>query len=226
MTSPRAFVFDLDGTLIDSMPLVVRAYQHALAPYHSPLSEAELLQRMGGPPERIFAQLLQDSTHISGALQRLETYAADAWKLIQPFPGVREMLDALAAARCQLALWTGRERASAEWLLREHEFASRIRVTLCGDDLPTHKPDPAGLAELLRRLQAQPADAVFVGDAGVDVQAGAALGVRTVYITHGAETEPSLRAAAWRVVDTPAEAYGLLRSLLPPDTTVAAKSVP
>lgn len=223
---PQAIVFDLDGTLLDSMPLVLRAYHHALAPYLSPLTDAELLQRMGGPPERIFEQLLQDSTHVTGAMERLQRYAGEAWELIQPFPGMLEALDAYRRAGCRLGVWTGRERASTEWLLQRHGLAGRIQQLVCGDDLGSHKPDPAGLAEILRRLDATRSTAVFVGDADVDVQAGAQLGVPTLHIAHGVPRSATVREQAWRSVDTPAEAYEMLRTLFPPDTTPGTTSVP
>jgi HAD superfamily hydrolase (TIGR01509 family) len=223
---PKALVFDLDGTLLDSMPLVLRAYHHALAPYAAPMTDAELMARLGGPPERIFEQLLSDSTHVTGALERLARYSGEAWQLIEPFPGMIDALDAYRRAGCALGVWTGRERASTEWLLQRHGLAGRIQQVVCGDDLGTHKPDPAGLAEILRRLGAPTDDAVFVGDADVDVAAGARLGVRTLHIAHGVPPSATVRAEAWRSVDTPSAAYEMLRTLFPPDTTPARTSVP
>lgn len=222
----RAIVFDLDGTLLDSMPLVLQAYHHAIAPYRSPMTDAELLKRMGGPPQRIFEQLLEHSTHVTGALERLETYAAQAWQLIKPYPGVTQALDHLRAAEVKLGIWTGRERESTEWLLQAHALTGRIETMVCGDDLPSHKPDPAGLADVLRRLGVNQTDAVFVGDAAVDVEAGAALGVRTIFIAHGTAPSHAVRGAAWRCVDTPNEAYDLLRRQVSPDLRDTRKSEP
>lgn len=212
----RGLVFDLDGTLIDSMGLVLRAYHHALEPYAAPLSDAELMTRMGGPPQRIFEQLLADSSHVSGALRRLEHFARDAWQKIEPFPGALPALGTFRATGCRLGLWTGRERESTEWLLARHGLAAHLEVLVCGDDLPTHKPDPEGLAAAIRQLGLTTADTVFIGDAEVDVLAGVALGVRTVFIRHG--NPAAVEAQAWRVVDTPADAYRLLSSLLGVDT--------
>ncbi len=217
----RAVVFDLDGTLLDSMPLVLRAYQHALAPYVTALTDGELLRRMGGPPRRIFEQLIDDRTHVSAALHRLDAYAMEAWQQIEPFPGMIPAVDDLRAAGCRLAIWTGRERASTEWLLRRHGLAARIQVAVCGDDLPSHKPDPAGLAEALRLLGVSAGEAVFVGDAGVDVRAGVQLGVRTVFIRHSPTPVGEDEAGAWQVADTPGAAYDFLRRQVSPDTRSA-----
>jgi HAD superfamily hydrolase (TIGR01549 family) len=212
MSSPiRAWVFDLDGTLIDSMPLVLRAYAHALEPFHPPLTEDALRARLGGPPEKVFEQLLNDSSHVTGALRRLEGFGAENWQLIEPFSGMNDLLRDAAAAGVRLAVWTGRERESTTWLLRKHGIAEYLATFLCGDDLPSHKPDPAGLIAVLERLGVTRDDAVFVGDAEVDLMAGAEVDVRTMLITHGLEVNPALQGRAWRIVRNPAEAYSFLR---------------
>ena len=210
----RAVVFDLDGTLIDSMPLVLRAYAHALGPFFDSLSEGEILARLGGPPERLFVEMLKGSAEVEEALQRLREFSLANWKLIQPFAGMNALLAELRQAGCAVAVWTGRERESTEWLMREHGVREHVRTFVCGDDMPSHKPDPAGLAEVLRRLEVGAADALFVGDADVDVLAGAALGVRTVFIQEDRVVDPVVSAKAWRRVRTPAEAYDVVRSEL------------
>jgi phosphoglycolate phosphatase-like HAD superfamily hydrolase len=66
---------------------------------------------------------------------------------------------------------------------------------------------------VLDRLGAQPHEVFFAGDADVDVLAGHAIGVRTVLIRHGRPVAGDVLQRAWRVVDTPAEAYTLLRQV-------------
>lgn len=210
----RAVVFDLDGTLVDSMPLVLRAYAHALAPYLPKISDDELLRQMGGPPDRIFRSLLGEMGKVADALKRLDAYGAESWKDVSAFPGMKEMIGALRVSGLRLAVWTGRERESAEVILREHGLLNQLAVYVCGDDLPTHKPDPAGLKETLTRLNVDLREAIFVGDSEVDLLAGFALGVRTLLITHGRTISDELRAKAWWVSPTPQEAYSLLQDQL------------
>jgi phosphoglycolate phosphatase-like HAD superfamily hydrolase len=76
--------------------------------------------------------------------------------------------------------------------------------------LPTHKPDPQGLAALLDRLGLQPAEALYMGDAEVDVQGGSALGVETLYISHRRPLGATVATLARLVVDLPGEAYALV----------------
>lgn len=215
-TERRAVVFDLDGTLIDSMPLVLRAYAHAIEPFVPGLGTEELRAALGGPPTRIFAQLIADPAKATEALVRMQDYSLTHWKTIQPFTGALPLFAELGAAGVATGIWTGRERESTAWLLKEHGLAEWIQATVCGDDLATHKPDPEGLAAVLQQLHVSPENAIFVGDSEVDVLAGAALHVRTVFITHGRDVPGEIRAAAWRVVEQPPQAFALLREGLGP----------
>ncbi len=211
----RAVVFDLDGTLVDSMPLVLRAFAHALRPYCGEMTPEEITAHLGGPPDRMLRKLIGDDTKVPEAMQRLLDFDVANWRLIQPFDGMHGLLDDLRGARQSLALWTGRERESTGLILTEHGIMPKLDAWVCGDDLPTHKPHPGGLEEALRQLAVTREEALFVGDADVDVLAGSACGVRTLLICHDREVDPAVQAKAWRSVQTPAEAYALVRAELP-----------
>ena len=64
----QAVVYDLDGTLVDSMPMVLQAFAYALEPYLPPLAPMELFARLGGPPDRTFRDLLGNETHAAVAM--------------------------------------------------------------------------------------------------------------------------------------------------------------
>lgn len=204
-----AVVFDLDGTLVDSLPLVLRAFTHALEPF-APRPTMEIFARLGGPPERIFPQLLGGDRHLPAAMERLSAFNRDNHHLIQPFTGVPVVLEQLRVRGITLAIWTGRDRASTEWLLSRHGLAHFFATTVCGDDLPTHKPEPEGLNEILRRLDVTPHKTLLVGDADVDVLGGFACGIDTVLINHAREVEEAVLAKSWRTVSSPFEAYELV----------------
>jgi pyrophosphatase PpaX len=215
----RAVVFDLDGTLLDSLPLVLRAITHAIEPFGG-RPTMEIFANLGGPPERFLAALLNDVAHLPTALERLEGFHRDNAHLIQPYEGVAATLAALRERGVQLALWTGRDRTSASWLLNHHALEPYFSTVVCGDDLPSHKPDPAGLVEIMRRLQVKPDEMLFVGDADVDVLGGASCGVDTLLIRHRREIELHVAQKCWRTVASPAEAFtvvlGCVQKILTP----------
>jgi pyrophosphatase PpaX len=205
----RTVVFDLDGTLVDSLPLVLRAFSHALEPF-APRPTMQIFAHLGGPPERIFPALLGGDRHLREAMTRLEAFNRDNHHLIEPFAGAAVVLEKLRLRDVSLAIWTGRDRESTDWLLRRHRLADFFGTVVCGDDLPSHKPDPAGLREILARLKAAAETSLMVGDADVDVLGGSACGVDTLLINHAREVEKSVQAKTWRTVSSPFEAYELV----------------
>jgi HAD superfamily hydrolase (TIGR01509 family) len=211
MAARRAVVFDLDGTLVDSMPLVFAAIAHALEPFGQ-RTQDEIFSRLGGPPDRFLAALLDDLNHLPVARERLDAYHRENGHLIQPYDGISSLLGALRRGGVQAAIWTGRDRESADWLLRRHELGNFFSTVLCGDDLPSHKPDPAGLREIMRRLGVGPAETLFIGDADVDVLGGVGCGVDTLLIRHGRDIELPIASQSWRVVASPREAFDLVLS--------------
>lgn len=210
---PRAVVFDLDGTLVNSMPMVMRAFAHALQPFLPTMTEHELFGRLGGPPQRMFQDMLADTAKAEEAMLRMVHYGRANWHEIQPFADAHTMLDDLRLAERSLGLWTGRDRASTQMILNEQKLPG-LREVICGDDLATHKPHPEGLQTMMQRLAVESAETLYIGDADVDVLAGAELGVPVILIRHGRVIEASVATKAWRVVDTPAEAYAIIREVV------------
>jgi len=206
----RAVIFDLDGTLIDSMPLVLRAFAHALQPFRPELGIGDIFQRLGGPPARTLLELIGDETKAAEALRRLDGFGFENAALVEPFVGMRALLDGLHSRGLALAIWTGRDRATTQSIMAGHGLEQYFSVVVCGDDLPTHKPHPEGLVAILTRLGIGPHEAVYAGDADADVLGGSEAGVRTILIRHGRDVEVAIRDRAWRDVETPADAYALI----------------
>jgi HAD superfamily hydrolase (TIGR01549 family) len=207
----RAVVFDLDGTLVDSLPLVLQSIAHGIQPF-GPRPTMEIFGRLGGPPERFLPTLLDDIAHVPEALARMEAFHRANSHLIQPFTSVAAALQRLRGAGLQLGIWTGRDRASTEPLLRSFAMESWFGAVVCGDDFTTHKPNPEGLREIVRRFGVLPTETLFVGDADVDVLGGVGCGVDTILIRHGREIAADVTALAWRSVSSPAEALELVLS--------------
>jgi phosphoglycolate phosphatase len=206
----RAVIFDLDGTLIDSMPLVLRAFAHALTPFRPDLDENAIFLRLGGPPARTLLELTGDEEKAAEAMLRLEAFGFQNGQLVDAFAGMRGFLEQLQARGLKLAIWTGRDRYTTEAILKAHDLTGFFAAVVCGDDLDTHKPHPGGLREILVRLGLQAAETLYAGDADADVLGGAEAGVRTVLITHGRDIDPAIRDRAWQVVDNPEQAYLLI----------------
>jgi HAD superfamily hydrolase (TIGR01549 family) len=203
---PRGVVFDLDGTLVDSLTLVLGALTHALEPFGG-RPTMDIFGQLGGPPQTFLGRMLPSDSDVPAALQRFRNYHEANSHRILPYAGAADHLASLQEGGMKLAVWTGRDRGSTEWLLQRHGLDRYFSAVLCGDDLDSHKPDPAGLRAILGRLELLPEEIILVGDADVDVLGGAACGVDTLLIRHGREIPNEITARCWRMVASPNEAY-------------------
>ena len=89
---PRSVVFDLDGTLLDSLPLVLDAITHALEPFGT-RPTMDIFAHLGGPPERFLGPLLGDMNNLPVALARLQAFHRQNAHLIRPYSGVSSVLE-------------------------------------------------------------------------------------------------------------------------------------
>ncbi len=207
----RGVVFDLDGTLVDSMELVLEGLASAVEPYRPRPRRAEMMAVLGGPSAACVRRLLGSRRHLTAALAAYLGYLDRQEHRIRPFRGACRLLADLGAASVRLGIWTGRERLSTLRHLRALDLEREFDALVCGDDLKSHKPDPAGLRRIIRRWRMEPADVLYVGDSDQDLAGGVAADVAVVAIQHGRRIAPGLARQAFAVVATPAAAYACVR---------------
>lgn len=206
-----AVVFDLDGTLADTVELIVASYQHAFTTVLGHEVDPVLIRSwIGRPLPTAFAEY--DAEH---ADELLATYlpwnAANTERLIRSYAGVAELLTALDEAGVRVGIATSKRRESAQQAMDILGITPHAQVLVALEDTDRHKPDPTPLVLALDRLGCAAASAVYVGDAAVDVLAGRAAGMSTVAVTWGAGTLEQLNAAQpTAVVSTPEELAAVL----------------
>lgn len=172
----RIFLADLDGTLIDSLDLIVEAFGTALGGGRS----REELLALFGPPEGTVLRREVGPDRAPTALAEFYRLYEEGLHRLQPFPGVERLLDRLERNGWRLGLVTGKDRRTTTATLRHFGWERRFAVVVHGDDVSRPKPDPEPVRLALKRLEAQPGEAVFLGDSGADVRAGRAAGVLTL----------------------------------------------
>ena len=214
---PRAVLFDLDGTLIDSAPDLAGAGNdmreaRGLTPY--PLSHYRPMVGSGarGMVGRAFGIGPQDESFIELRDEFLRRYETRMTRDTLVFPGVHAVLDRLDAQAFAWGIVTNKATRFSDPLTRALGLLPRAATLVCGDTTPHAKPHPAPLLEAARRIGVDPADCMYVGDDLRDVQAGRAAGMSTVAVRWGYLGEGDA-IEAWgadHLMQTPAELLTLL----------------
>lgn len=188
-------VFDLDGTLVDTIDLIVASYQHAFREVLGEEQDEALIRSwIGQPLIRAFRSGWPDRA--DALYQTYLTWNhANTERLIRTYAGVAEMLAALRSAGVQVAAATSKLRVPAEMALHFTGLEDHVGVLVTLEDTDEHKPHPAPLLLALERLGAHPSHSAYVGDAVVDVQAARAAGMSAVAVSWGAGARTDLVAA-------------------------------
>jgi len=205
-----ALVFDLDGTLVDSV------YQHVLA-WHRALLESGIelsvwrIHRRIGMSGGLFARALLRETGRdldAGFLQQLQDRHAAAYKQlagdVRPLPGTLELLARLTELGCPWSIATSGRMETAGPILERLGIPKSVPI-VTRDQVERAKPDPDLFLAALERLSVRAADAYVVGDSVWDMLAARRAGVLGVGVLSGGYGADELeRAGAYRVYDDPA----------------------
>lgn len=211
--SPRAVLFDLDGTLIATKALYLEAYRTAVEPYVRAELTHDDIRALRPTSELAFIRAVVAESDVDACLQDFyQAYAALHEGMFEGvYPGIAELLDALRAAAVPLGIVTGKSRRS--WDVTGQIIGlGPFDVLVFDDDVPAPKPDPRGLELALGLLDVGPEHAVYVGDTMSDLRAAKAAGLRPITVLWArseddrAELADQARAeGAHAVVDHPAQ---------------------
>jgi HAD superfamily hydrolase (TIGR01509 family) len=184
VTNERGVVFDLDGVLVDSEPLHLRAFQEILAERGKGLSRDEYYTRYLVYSDReVLAQLLPGSPGLDTALaEKQERYLELLMRGIPAFPDGLALLGRTNGWRVGLA--TGSRREEAERCLRSLGVLERFHVLVTSDDCRRGKPDPEPYLLAAAGLGLQPGACVAIEDAPGGIRAAKTAGMLCVAVTH------------------------------------------
>jgi phosphoglycolate phosphatase len=192
--TPRAVLFDLDGTLLDSAPDLAAAANAMLAELGLPARDPAVVATYIGKGipklvERTLTGALDvaaDPVLLAQALPMYERYyAEESGRRSVPFPGVIEGLRALRDAGLPLACITNKAERFTLDLLQRTGLEGFFPVVVCGDTVVRKKPDPEPVLTACARLDVRPADALMIGDSANDCQAARAAGCPVWCVPYG-----------------------------------------
>lgn len=190
----RAVLWDLDGTLTDSVRFVVDTANRVIEAHGgSPLPFESVGAMTGLPLEAIFRIAWPDLTPDDAQRYRTEyrdIYDREIIPATKLFEGARETLHAFHEAGLLQATVTGKRAADCERILRGLGIASEIDVYLGGDSVSQPKPAPDLAIHAMERLRCAADECVVIGDANADIGMGKAAGAHTIQVLWGFSHEP------------------------------------
>ena len=182
----RVVLFDLDGTLIDSGPIILASMQHAVRTVlERDIAYEELAATVGG--QGLVAQMTELAPDkVEELVEAYRAHNDPLHETLEAFAGMVYVLPRLRAEGRRLGIVTAkRHRTVALAFDRFHWLEEQFEVVIAHEDTDRHKPDPDPVVEALRRLEAAPADATYVGDSPFDIQSAKAAGVFAVAVSWG-----------------------------------------
>ena len=211
---PQLVLFDLDGTLLDSVPDLALAVQRMQTRLELPVAAFEdISQWVGNGAQVLVQRALADRIDPQGDEPNLalfdqafalflEIYGNCCAERSQPYAGVLEFLAELKRRRIPMALVTNKPISFTRQLLSHFKLGHYFEVVLGGDSLAQKKPSPMPLLYAMSECNVEPDDALMIGDSRSDILAARAAGCPVVAVTYGYNHgEPISQYQPDRVVD-------------------------
>jgi len=225
---PKAVVFDLDGTLIDSAPDIANALNKALHRRGLSPFPVQRVKDMigGGVPKLVERALRAHGVSRIGlmplAADFLRFYRADLTTHTKVFPGARELLQRLKGEGRALGLCTNKQHELTLETLRQLELDGYFSAVIGERMGRPRKPDPGPLLAILEALGASADQAVMIGDSAADVGCAKAAGVKSVVVSFGYSRTPPGELGGEAAIDRLSELPACLSSLSPSHAVLAS----
>lgn len=201
-------VFDLDGTLLDTGPDLLRALNRTLDGEGLPgLGHADVAGLFGHGARALIGEgfhrsgRLLDDARLPELVERfIAFYGAEIAVETHPYPGLADALTRLSTRGFGLAVCTNKREALSHAVLEGTGLAPRFAAVVGGDSLPEQKPHPRPLLEAIGRAGGTPNAAVMVGDSETDIATARAAGVPVIAVTFGYGGRPASEFGADAVI--------------------------
>ena len=208
----KGLIFDLDGTLLDTLEDLAAAANATLEHFGFPVHPVDAYRYFVGEGLKTLMQRIIPGTdateeQLSFYMKKFgEIYMLNWNKQSAPYQGIPEMISSLSEAGLQLAILSNKPheftRLCVETFFPDHPFA----FVFGQRDGIAKKPDPAGALELAKMMKLDVTEILYVGDTATDMKTGNSAGMRTIGVEWGFRDRTELeKNNAWRVVTAPAE---------------------
>jgi HAD superfamily hydrolase (TIGR01549 family) len=200
----RAVVFDVDGTLVDSVDAHARAWQDTFRHFGYDFAYSDLRHNVGkGADQYLTAFLSEDEIKRLGNKMvewRLERFKSEYLPTVKPFPCVRELFEHLRSKRLSIALASSAKGEELDSYLKLIRVEHLLDARTTADDADKSKPHPDIFQAALGKLRVEPIEAVVIGDTPYDAEAATRAGIPAVGVLCGGFEEQELRTAGFHEI--------------------------
>ena len=199
----KYILFDLDGTLINSLPLIKKTFQKVFAEMNIPWNNGEVLKTIGLPLRQICQEFAGDRNE--NCFKLYQTYQREEHAVLTKlYPGTLETMQTLQSKGYTLGLVTSKRRTMVDEELIFTGLSEFFTISVTVNDTAKPKPEPDPVWKALELLNARPDQTIYIGDSWYDLLAGQRAGVMTAGVTWGmaskeelAEYKPDLIFDSW-----------------------------
>jgi HAD superfamily hydrolase (TIGR01549 family) len=202
MDDKKLVIFDLDGTLIDAYPAIIRSFNHTMRAFGYPAQTASVIRRAVGWGDRSLLAPFVKKEQVSASLEVYRRHHKHALRAYaQMIPGAKTVLRYLKRKGFRLAVASNRPTLFSWILIRTLELKHYFDFVLCADKLKHGKPHPEIMEKILKKLHVEAKHAVYVGDMTIDAQAGKRAHIDTIIVTTGSSSKTEIvREKPFRVI--------------------------
>lgn len=177
----KTVLFDFDGTLADTLPLVTFCFREVFHKYNEiDLTDKQVLGMFGPTEEEILRKAVPENYAQDAINLFYELYKHHHTRLVEENESVSYMIRDLHESGYALGVCTGKGRKSMDISSSFLPFCDLFQIVVTGDEVTYPKPHPEGLLTCLRELRSSPETAVYAGDSDSDVRAGRSAGLTTI----------------------------------------------
>lgn len=194
MKDIKLIIFDLDGTLVNAYPAIIKSFNYTMQRLNYPKqSDLAIRRAVGWGDENLLKPFLnlKDLKHALLIYRRHHKTAL--LKYARLFPHVYKVLTYLKNQDYKLAIASNRPTRFSWILIRHLKLGRYFGYVLCADRLKHIKPHPEILNKIMQRFKITPKETLYVGDMAIDAQAGRGAKVKTIIVTTGSNTKQEIQ---------------------------------
>lgn len=215
--SYKAVLFDLDGTLLDTLRDIADAVNRALSRMDLPPHTLDAYKYFVGDGREALAlrslpEPQRDTASVRRLVELIDVEYSGAWpQHTCPYPGIAELLDELTARKVRMSILTNKEQALSEEMVSALLPRWRFEAIIGASPSTPKKPDPASALQIARHLEIDPAEIAYLGDTDIDMRTAARAGMYPVGALWGFRTRDELLAGgAKTLIKSPCDLLHLL----------------